>query len=324
MGFTRFVAIALFACAILSDAALAQPYPTKPIKIVVGGTPGGSVDGIARLIGPKFSELMGQPVVIENRAGAGGAVAAEWVARAPADGYTLLLAFQSTLTLAVSMLSDIRYDPVRDFAPIGRIVRIPFFIVVNPAVGARTYRDLVGYALMHPGKATYAISGESSVGNLVLEMIKSSEGVDILSVPYKSVPQATTDLLAGRIDFMLLDAMQALPHVQAGGMRFIAAAGRTRSSIAPDVPTIAEQSNSGLSVEPWDGLVAPAGTPPAILAILSASLRKIVQDPEVRKRLGQAGFDVLDDSPEQFAAAIRSEIESYSAIVKRTRATDRP
>lgn len=323
LSVVRLLAFAFALSLVTAEVALAQPYPTKPIKIVVGGTPGGGADGIARLVGPKLAELLGQPVVIENRAGAGGVVGAEFVARAPADGYTLLLANQGTLTLAASVMKDIRYDPIRDFAPIGRIVHTPYFIVVNSAVPARTYRELVDYALANPGKATYAISGEGTVGNLVLQMIKSSEGVDILSVPYKGLPQATTDLLAGRIDIMLLDTMQAQPHVQAGGMRFIAAAGRSRSAAAPDVPTIAEQATSGLSVEPWFGLVAPAGIPSDILAILSANLRKIVQAPELRKHLEQAGLDVIDDTPEQFAAAIRSEIESYSATVKRARSTER-
>jgi tripartite-type tricarboxylate transporter receptor subunit TctC len=324
LNVTRVLASAIALFAILSDAALAQSYPTKPIKIVVGGTPGGGADGIARLVGPKLAELLGQPVVIENRAGAGGVVGAEFVARAPADGYTLLLANQGTLTLAASVLRDIRYDPIRDFAPVGRIVHTPYFIVVNSGVPARTYRQLIDYALANPGKATYAISGEGTVGNLVLQLIKSSEDVDILSVPYKGLPQATTDLLAGRIDIMLLDTMQAQPHVQAGGMRFIAAAGRNRAASAPDVPTITEQATPGFSVEPWFGLVAPAGTPSSILAVLSASLRQIVQMPELRRHLEQAGLDVIDDTPEQFATAIRSEIDSYSATVKRARITGQP
>jgi tripartite-type tricarboxylate transporter receptor subunit TctC len=314
---TRLLAATIAVSGSFPEATLAQTYPTKPVKIVVGGTPGGGADGVARLVGQRLAELWGQAVVIEDRPGAGGTIGAEFVARAPADGYTLLLANQGTLTLAASLQKDLPYDPIRDFAPVGRIVHAPYFVVVNPAMPTRTFRELVDYALAHPGKATFAVTGEGTVGRLVLELIKSSEGVDILAVPYKGMSTAISDLLAGRIDIMFLDSMQAQPHVQAGTMRFIAAAGRNRARVAPEVPTIAEQATPGFAVEPWFALVAPARTPPDILAKLSSGLSQIVQMPDVRQHFEQQGYEVIEDTPAQFGAVIRAEIESYSATAKR-------
>ncbi len=300
-----------------AGAALAQSFPSRPVKIIVGGLPGGGADGIARVVGTKFGELWDQPVVIENRPGAGGTLAADIVAKAPADGYTLLMANQGTLTLAPSLQKDIRYDPISDFTPVGRVVSAPYFVVVNSGVEAASYQDLIDYARTHPGKLTFGSTGDGTVGRLVIELIKSKETVDILTVPYKGAATAITDLLARRIDIMFLDIMQAQQHVRAGSLRFIAATGTKRARAAPDVPTILEQTKRGFTAEPWFGLVGPAGMPPEVLAKLTSALTQVVRMADVKQHLEQIGYEVIDETPLQFEGAIRSELEIYSAIVQR-------
>jgi tripartite-type tricarboxylate transporter receptor subunit TctC len=294
---------------------LAQSYPARSVSIICGTAAGGQSDRIARLVAQSLGELWGLPVVVENRAGADTTIAAESVARATPDGYTLLLAGQSNLVLAtVYRASQPRYHPIADFAPIGRVARIPLVLAVNSGVKATTFAQLLDYAKARPGALTYASTG--MVTRLGTELLKMAEGLDILEVPYKNQPAAIADLLSGRIDMMFIDLSVAVPHVKAGTLRLLAAAGSRRAVAAPNLPTLAELGIQGIPVEPWYGLVAPARTPPEVLARLRSGLAEVRRTPEFRQHLQQIGYEPIEDSPEQMAADIVSDIERFSGIVK--------
>ena len=314
---SRVMALLLALCALAaltSRPVLAQPYPSRPVRIVVGTTPGGQGDVLARLVGQHLAQVWGQPVVTENRAGADATIAAEIVAMAPADGYTLLLASRSNIVLATALGNKGRYDPVNDFAPIGRIAHVPLVLVVNPAVQATTVPQLIAIARDRPRELTYGSSG--SISRLAVELLKASAEIDVLEIPYRGVGPALTDLLAGRIDMMFFDLAIVAPHLKAGTLRLLAPAGRRRTSQAPDLPTLAEQGIRGFPFEPWYGLVAPARTPVDVLAKLRTGLAEIRRRPEMKARLDELGYEPIDDSPQQFSADIAADIEKLSAVIK--------
>lgn len=295
-----------------AQSGTAETYPVRPIKIVAGTAAGGPSDRLARLVGKHLGDLLGQPVTIENRAGADGMIAAEYVAQAPADGYTLLIAGQSSLVLAAAQGRNLRYDSINDFAPIGRIARVPLVLAVNSSLSATTIDQLIAIAKARPGTLTYGSSG--MVSRFATELLKASAQIDVLEIPYKSVPAAIVDLLAGRIDMMFLDLSLVAPHVKSGQLRLLGAAGGQRPAGAPDLPTLEELGIRAVRVEPWYGLVAPARTRPDVVARLRSGFAELRRMPEVQQQLKQFGYEPFVDSPGQFAADIVGEIAKYSAI----------
>jgi tripartite-type tricarboxylate transporter receptor subunit TctC len=294
-----------------------QPYPSRPVRILTGNQPGTVSDITARLIGARLEQLWGTPVVIENRPGAGGAIAAEAVAKSPADGYTLLVAGQSNLVLGQAIGRDLRYDPQRDLAPIGRIVKVPFVLAVNSSVPINSVPKLIEYAKARPKQLTYATNGPGTLSQLSVELLTAATGTAMLAVPYKGLGSAMTDVVAGRVDMILTDYVGVAPQVKSGALRLLGVADAQRLSAAPEVPTIAEQGVTGYAVSGWYGLLAPAGTPPEILARLSSALDEVRRMAEVRQRLEELGCEPIEDSPAQFRALIAAELKKYSEITRR-------
>ena len=316
---TRTMILLAFAAAAMSAPRLvaAEDYPARPVKVVVGQSAGSAADSIARAIAETLSDLWQQPVTVENKGGAAGTIAADLVAKAPADGYALLLGGQGNLVIAATLEPALRYDPTRDLAPIGRLARTPFFLVMNAGVPAKTLPELVAYAKANPGKLTYISYGDGSVSRVAFEWLKTAAGIDMLEIPYKGAALAMADLLAGRVDIGLNDFAAVEQHVGAGTLRLIAAVGATRAASAPDVPTVAEQGVRGYSIEAWYGLLAPAGTPREVIAKISGALDRIRQTPAFRRRLAELSYEPIVDTPVQFEAVIRSEIATYADIIKR-------
>jgi tripartite-type tricarboxylate transporter receptor subunit TctC len=305
------------ACAQVSERPPIQPYPSRAVRILTGNQPGVVSDVTARLIGQKLEELWGKPVVIENHPGAGGTIAAETVARSPADGYTLLVAGQSNLVLAQVVGRDLHYDPQQDLVPIGRIVQVPFALAVNSNVPVSSVRELIEYAKAHPGQLTYATGGPGTLSQLSVELLTAATDTKMLAVPYKGLSTAMTDVVGGRVDVMLTDYLSLAQHLKSGALRLLGPAGARRLTAAPDVPTISEQGVNGYAVSGWYGLLAPAGTPPEILAKLNSALDQVRKTPEVQQRLEQLGCEPIEDSPEQFRALIASELEKYTQMARR-------
>ena len=314
------IAVTLLTCDAAAQApagTTGNPYPSRPIRIVVGGQPGGLADTSARLIAEKLELLWGHPVVVENQTGAGGTIAAEAVAKSAADGHTLLLAGQSNLVIPRAVGKNLRYDAQRDFAAIGGVMQAPYALAVNASVPVNSVPELIAYAKARPGKLTYATNGPATLPQFSVELLLEAAGIEMLAVAYKGIPSAIIDVVAGRVDMIITDYMGLAPHVRTGALRLIGAAGAKRLREAPAIPTIAEQGIDGYAVSGWYGLLAPAGTPPAILAKLSAALNEVRRMPDVRERLEKLGNEPIDDTPSQFRAFIDIEMERYLGIAQR-------
>jgi len=311
-GFFRLlVAIGL---ALAATGASAQPYPSKPITIVVPFGAGSGTDSIARIIGQYLQNALNQSVVIENKVGASGVLAATYVARAAPDGYTLLMATNSTHSANPHLFKSLSYDPVKDFAPVARAGSYVFMLVVNPAVPARTLPDLVAYAKANPGKLTYA-SGNTT-GIVAGETLKSKAGIDVLHIPYKSTPPAINDLLGGRVSMMFIDLAPGLEHVRAGTMRALAVTTRERSALLPDLPSLSEAGIPGYDVTSYAALFAPAGTPKEIVDRLNAEVQKIIANPDAKARIAVTGFDAFSGPPETLASFVQSELVNWGKLIK--------
>jgi tripartite-type tricarboxylate transporter receptor subunit TctC len=297
----------------------AQPFPHKVVKLIVGHGAGGQSDTIARIVAPKLAEHWKQPVVIENRIGAAGMIAASHVAHAPTDGYTLLLCSSSNLAIAASVVK-IAFDPMREFAMIGRIATIPTVLAVSSKIPAASVAELVEYARTRPGQLTAGSSGNGSSSGFLLEMLKSAAGVDILQVPYNGLAPAVIGLIGGQIDMVFADRSLIGQHAKTGTVRVIAAAGSTRLLAAPELPTLQEQGLDGVSIDSSIGLVAPSGTPSEIVTKIADDLESILRQPEVRRQLMELGFDPIDDTPAQFTRTLRDDIRRFSAVAARMRA----
>jgi tripartite-type tricarboxylate transporter receptor subunit TctC len=309
---------AAFALTFLSsENGLAQSYPTRPIKLVVGQAPGGTGDIIARTIGPPLAEILKQPNVIENRGGAGGTIGAEMVLQAPHDGYTLLVGGRSTLTIGGISAEEVRYDPVRDFVPIGGVASIPIALAVSRRLPATTVAELVAYARAHPGQLTYGSAGIGSISGLAAEMFKSLAKIDIVHVPYRGAAPAVVALLSGEIDVVFTDLSLLTSPAEAGTLRLVAAAGAQRSSSAPDLATVAEQGIPAFAIESWYGIVAPAGTPPDIVATLSRAVSEAMQAPSVQQRFLQQGYEPFARTSAEFGARILADVEAYRSLHNR-------
>jgi tripartite-type tricarboxylate transporter receptor subunit TctC len=298
-------------------AAQSGPYPNRPVRIVVTVPPGGAADFIARTVGSKLSEALAQAVLVENRAGASGTIAADAVAKAAPDGYTLLQNSITTHGVAPLIFAKLPYDSFKDLAPITLLSQIPLIMVVNAEVPAGSVKDFVALARAKPGSLSFASSGAGGAPHLTGELFRSVTGADLVHVPYKGSGPAVTDLVAGRVQLMFDGAPSLLAHVKSGRLRMLAAASPQRNPLAPDVPTFAELGYPGIEVALWYGLMAPAGTPGAIVDRLNAELAKILALPDIRERFAAQGAAATPTTPEQFAQFMRREIARWEPVVKR-------
>ena len=292
----------------------AQSYPSKPITIVVPFAAGSGTDSIARIIGQYLQNALNQSVVIENKVGASGVLAATYVARAAPDGYTLLMATNSTHSANPHLFKSLAYDPVKDFAPVARAGSYVFMLVVNPDVPAKTLPELVAHAKANPGKLTYA-SGNTT-GIVAGETLKSKAGIDVLHIPYKSTPPALNDVLGGRVSMMFIDLAPGLEHVRAGTLRPLAVTTRERSALLPDLPSLSEAGIPGYDVTSYAALFAPAGTPKEIVDRLNAEVQKIIANPDAKARIAVTGFDAFSGPPETLAAFVQSELVNWGKLIK--------
>jgi tripartite-type tricarboxylate transporter receptor subunit TctC len=315
MKLLRNLAAMLLVCLPLAAAAQADDFPNKAIRIVVPFPPGGATDAAARLVAMKMSERWGQPVLVDNRAGAGGNVGSDIVAKAPPDGYTLVMGVTGSHAINTSLYSKMPYDPVTDFVAISQVAVVPNVLVVHPSVPVHNLAELVALAKREPGKLNYASLGNGTAAHLGMEMLKSAAGVDITHVPYKGSAPAVSDLLAGQVQMMVDGLPSALPHIKAGKLRAIALTSLHRAPSLPDLPTIAEKY-PGFYADAWSGLFAPKGTPQAVVDKLSAEVQRILKLPEVREKLAALGAEPVGSTQAEFAAHVKREIDKWAKVVK--------
>ena len=308
--------VLIAACALASTAAFAQTYPTKPVRMLVGFPPGGSTDIMARLISPGLSEAFKQQFVIDNRPGANSNIAAELAARAPADGYTLIVVSASFST-NVSLYPKMGYDPLRDFAPITRIAAVHNVMVVHPSVPAKTVKEFVALAKAKRGEIVFASSGSGSTSHLAAELLKTSVGgLDTIHVPYKGVAPAIVDIVSGQVHALVSTMPSATPHIGSGRLRPLAVASAQRAKTMPQVPTFQESGFPGFEASAWNAVLAPAGTPDEIVKRLNAAIVKIVRTPDISEKLAAQGAEPVGDSPEQFAKYLQAEVAKWAKVVK--------
>ncbi len=300
---------------LLASVAAAQPYPSKPIKIVVAFPPGGSTDLAARALGQKLSETLATPVVVENRPGASGNIGAEAVAKAPADGYTLFMAATSFAT-SPAFFANLPWDPIRDFAPISLVATVPIIVVINPAVPANNVRELIAYAKANPGKLNMASPGAATLTRLSGEMFRIAAGIDWVSVHYKGGPPAMNDMLSGQAQVMFANISDVLAQVKAGRLRALAVTTAKRSAVVPELPTLSESGLPGFDVSTWQAMLAPAGTPREIIARLNAEIGRIMALPEMKERFLSFGTDAATSTPEQLGQFLRDEVAKIGKVVK--------
>ena len=299
-----------------STSAFAQAYPTKPIRLIVPFPPGGAVDFYARVVQQPLAEMLGQPVVIENKAGASGMVGADFVSKSAPDGYTLLLGNIASLAINVGIYPKMAYDPLKDLTPIVRTVDVNYVLVVHPSVPATTVPELVAYAKANPRKLAYGSAGSGSLPHLGTELFKAQTGTDMIHVPYKGGGPMVTDLLGGSIQVVIGDQANLMPHVTTGKLRALAVATAKRSPNAPDLPTIAETGLTGFDATAWQGLVGPAGISPEIVKRLNEAFNKVMAMPAARDKFVSGGLDPVGGTPEQFGRFIAAEIAKWTKIAK--------
>jgi tripartite-type tricarboxylate transporter receptor subunit TctC len=311
----RFGLFALTALCLAGGAEVpAQPYPTKPVTIVVPFAPGSGTDTVTRLLAQHLGAALNQSVVVENKAGANGAIAASFVARAAPDGHTLLMATNSTHSANPGLMKNLPYDPVKDFAPVSRVGSYIFMLVINPQIPATSLPELIAHAKANPGQLSFA-SGNTT-GIVAGETFKRWAGLDILHVPYKSTPPAINDLLGGRVSMMFIDLTTGLPHVQAGALRALAVTTKERTALLPDLPSLHEAGVTNYDITSWAGAFAPMGTPKEILARLNAELRRIVDSPDVKQKLAAAGFDAFSSAPEELDDFVKAQLALWTRLIK--------
>ena len=296
-------------------AANAQSFPSKPIKMVVPFPAGGTVDFFARVVSTKLSESLGQPVLVENRAGAGGNIAVEAVVKSPADGYTLLMGSE-IVAINTSLYSRLSYDPIKDLAPITLVGTVPNILIVNPALPANSVKELIALAAKSPGKISFASTGQGTSSHLSSELFKLMAQVDITHIPYKGGPPAVADLIGGQVNMMFINMPTGIGHVKSGKARILAVSSLRRVSQLPEVPTVDQAGLKGYDTQAWSGLYAPAGTPPEVIAKLNAEVVKILKMPAVREQLAAQGAEPVGDSPEEFARFMRDEIAKWAKLIK--------
>ena len=304
------------ALAVIGDARAQTSYPEQPIRIIVGFPPGVAPDVTARLLADRFTERWGKAVVVENVTGAGGNIATDRVAKSPPDGYTLLMGGNSALVISPSLYDKLPYDPLKDFAPITQVFVAANLLVVPPAVPAKTLPELVALARAQPGKLTYGHAGVGTSQHLGGELLKYMAHVDIQPVAYRGTTAVLPDLLAGRLTMSFANISNALPLVREGKLRAFAVSSRKRSAAVPDIPTMAEFGYPGFDAVPWFGLLAPAGTPPAVIDKLHRETVRVLALPEVQASLRTLGLDLIGNSPAEFANVIRAETPQWATVIR--------
>ncbi len=307
----------LTACA-AAGAHAAQPtgdYPARPIRFIVPYAPGGNGDIVSRIVAQRLSLALGQQVVIDNRAGAGGNLGAEIAAHAPPDGHTIVLG-TNTHAINMSLYAKPGYDLIRDFAPIGLVSSAPMVLIVHPSLPVKSVKDLIAHAKRMPSKLNYATGGNGSSAHVITELFASLSGVELTHVAYKGAAQATTDLISGQVQVMFNATATALAHMQAGRVRGLAISTAARSPLAPGLPTVAESGLPGFEASIWQGLLAPARTPPAIVGRLHAEVTGVLGRAETKEQLGSQGVDAMPSTPSEFAVYIRAEIAKWSKVVR--------
>jgi tripartite-type tricarboxylate transporter receptor subunit TctC len=298
-----------------ASAAAPQAFPTKPVKIIVAFPAGGGTDIVARIVGQKLSEAWGQPVVIDNRAGASGTIGTEAAARAEPDGYTLLMATMGNMT-ANQHLYKMAVDPLRALAPVTKVVDVHFVLLANPSFEANSVGELIAAAKKRPGEIPYSSSGPGGAPHLAMELFKRQAGVNLAHIPYKGSAPSFNDLIGGRVMLTMDSLVQSLPHIKSGRLKALAVLGPKRAALLPDVPTISESGVPGYALTNWFGLVAPTGTPKDVLSRINFDVRRILQDSELRKKITDLGADVVGNSAEEFGAAMRAESAQWAEVIK--------
>ena len=312
----RLALAAVLAVCALTGVANAQGYPSRPIRLVVGFAPGGTTDFMARLLADKLRQPLRQPVLVENRTGANGALGAEYVAKSEPDGYTLYFTTAGVAAVYPHLSANPTYDPIRDFVAVGLVAFNSTMLVVNAAMPVGSAKDLAALARQNPGRITIAITGLGSVSHLGVELFQAAAGVRFQKVPYRGNAPAMTDLLGGQLDGLFGDGPTVMSHVAAGRIKALAATSRRRSDIFPDVPTFAEQGFAEAVADQWAGVLAPARTPAAIVAKLNAGIFTALSDPEVRAKLAQTGVTPAPDSSEEFAQYLKDEYTRWGLIIR--------
>ena len=307
--------LVVLAAFFLTSIAVAAEFPTKPIKLVVPFPPGGAVDALGRLVGQKTSEILGQPIVIDNRAGAAGSIGTEIVAKSTPDGYTLLMGSTSSLSV-IPNLQKVPYDPIKDFTPVSLVAYIPHVLVINNDVPAKTLAQFIAYAKANPGKLSYASSGNGTPHQIAVEMFKKMAGVFIVHIPYKGTAPGLTDLMSGQVALMSVELSTALPYIKAQKIRPLALLAPNRSTFAPDIPTVAQAGLPGLDITSWYGVVAPAGINRETLNILGTAIAKAVKSPDLNEKILGMGATPVGDTPEEFNLFMRKESAKWAKAIK--------
>jgi tripartite-type tricarboxylate transporter receptor subunit TctC len=313
MSLPRTIASCLLA---ISSAAFAQDYPTKPLRFIAPNLPGGPTDILARLLGQKLSEALKQPVIVENRAGAGGNIGTEVASKAPPDGYTLVTGNNATFGANVSLYKHMGFDPVRDFAPVVLVATQPNILVVHPSLPAKSVKELIALSKARPGELNYSGSGMGAAAHLAAELFKTMAKVDIVHVPYKSAAPALTDVITGQNHLMFATALSVQGHIKSGRVRALAVTTAKRSRLMPELPTIAEAGVPGFEATTWHGVLVPAGTPAPIVNRLNAEINRALQMPDVRERLSALGGEIVGSTPREFADHIKREIPKWAKVIK--------
>lgn len=299
-------------------SAFAQAFPNRPVKVVVSFPPGTTPDTVARVVAPKLQEALGQPVIVENRAGAGGNVAVDAVAKSAPDGYTLVVSTNAALATNKVLYSNLPYDPERDLAAISLLASAPQILVVNPSVPVSTFKEFLQYLRANPAKLSYGTTGSGSAAHLTMELLKADAKVFLVHIPYRGFPQAVTDMMGGNIQTMFAIAPGVLPHIKAGRMKGLALTALKRSDQAPDIPSVAELGYPQLESLAWIGMLAPAKTPQEIIDRLSRETQRILHEPEAKKTLSNLGFDVVGGTPAEFRRFQHAEIDKWGKVIRAT------
>ena len=302
---------------ILPTAVLAQgTYPTKPVRLIVAFPPGGSTDIIARLVGQKLSERVGQQVVVDNRGGAGGTIGTDIAAKSTADGYTLTMGTTSTHVIAPAIFPTVKYDPIKDFEPITLVASTPYLLVLHPGVKAKSLKDFIGLVKSQPGKLNYASAGSGTTTQIAMEMLKLAAGIDIVHVPYNGNGPAGTATMGGQVQALFGSMPAVLPHAKSGRLNAIAVGTAKRSSALPNVPTVAESGYPGFEVSLWLGFFAPKGTPAPVLKKLYGELVAIAKSPEMKEPFERNGADPMTTTPAELTKLMSGELDKYKKVIK--------
>ena len=307
------------AVALSHSYSFAQTFPTRPVRIVVPQTPGGASDALARIVGQKLSEKWGQPVVIENRAGAGGNIGMDVVAKSPADGYTLLMSYVGSHAINVSIYKKLPFDPEADFAAVATLANVPFVVAANAALPVGNMKELAAYAAKKP--VSFGSAGNGSVNHLLGEMFAATSGTKMLHVPYKGAAPALTDLIAGQTQLVFTSLPSISQHIRAGTVKGLAVTGSKRAQAFKDIPTIAESGYPGFVINSWFGMFAPKGTPPAVIKQINADIKKILEEKDTMDRFSVLGAEPHESTPQELSAMLHADIIKWAAVVKTSGAT---